>query len=321
MTDAATRDAPLPPQAGSWREGKNRRDGESWRNWGRAKLDAAYNNSVAVADSAAWLAQWTARSATLRARQPELLDLPYGSAPRNRIDIFRSGQDNAPLFVFIHGGYWQRNSKEMFSCMAEGLLAHGVDVALPGYTLAPQASLTHIVGEIRAAIRWLRDQGPARGVARNQLMASGWSAGGHLAACCLDMAEVDAVLAISGIHDLAPIAASYLDDALRLSADEIVGCSPLHRPAAARAAPLALAWGLHELPELQRQSRALAEASAAAGRPCRAAPVAGANHFTILQELARPDGALTALARDMLRASRLPAQPWTKVPETWTAFS
>lgn len=287
MTDAATLDAP-PPQV------------DLWRNWGRAELDAAYNNSAAVADSAAWLAQWTARSAALRARQPELLDLPYGPGARNRIDIFRSGQTDAPLFVFIHGGYWQRNSKEMFSCMAEGLLAHGVDVALPGYTLAPDATLSQIVGEIRAAIRWLRSQGPARGVARNRLAISGWSAGGHLAASCLDMTEVDAALAISGIYDLAPIAACYLNDALRLSPEDITRLSPLRRHPSRRFPPLALAWGLHELPELQRQSRTFAATRAAAGQLRQAAPLAGANHFTILQELTRPDGALTTLARDLL---------------------
>jgi len=292
MTNAAARDVPRP------------RPDEAWRDWTKAELDAAYDNSAAVTDSAAWLAQWAARSAALRARQPELLDLPYGPGDRTRLDIFRCGQNNAPLFVFVHGGYWQRNSKAVFSCMAEGLLAHGVDVALPGYTLAPEASLTQIVGEIRAAIRWLRNDGAALNVAQGRLMASGWSAGGHLAASCLDMPEVNAVLAISGIHDLAPVAACHLNDALRLLPGEIASLSPINnlsRRTSGKSTPLALAWGTHELPELQRQSGAFARACAAVSRPCVTAPIVGANHFTILQELVRPDGALTALALDLLR--------------------
>jgi arylformamidase len=122
----------------------------------RVQLDAAYNNSAAVANSADKIAEWSERSARLRARQGQLLDLRYGDRPRNRIDVFTCGRAGAPLFVFVHGGYWQRNDKEIFSCMAEGPMADGFDVALPGYTLAPDASLTDIVAEVRAAIRCAR---------------------------------------------------------------------------------------------------------------------------------------------------------------------
>src|ERR1700730_3078580 len=125
-----------------------------WRGMSRAELDVAYNNSEHVANSAAKLAEWSERSAGLRERHPRLLDLAYGERPRNRIDIFPCGARHAPLFVFIHGGYWQRNAKEVFSCMAQAPMAHGFDVALPGYTLAPDASLTEIVAEIRSAIFW-----------------------------------------------------------------------------------------------------------------------------------------------------------------------
>jgi arylformamidase len=110
-----------------------------WRGMSRAELDAAYNNSAHVANSAEKLAEWTERSARVREKHPQLLELRYGERPRNRIDIFPCGAPGAPLFVFIHGGYWQRNSKEIFSCMAQGPMARGFDVALPGYTLAPDA--------------------------------------------------------------------------------------------------------------------------------------------------------------------------------------
>src|SRR5437879_6510196 len=101
-----------------------------WRGMTRAQLDAAYNNGAAVANSAHKIAEWTERSARLRATPGLLLDLAYGSRPRNRIDIFPCGKERAPLFVFIHGGYWQRNAKEVFACMAEGPRARGFDVAL-----------------------------------------------------------------------------------------------------------------------------------------------------------------------------------------------
>jgi arylformamidase len=223
-----------------------------WRGTTRAALDAAYNNSAAVKDSAARLATWSARSERLRRERPELLDIAYGPRPRNRIDLFRCGAALAPLFIFIHGGYWQRNSREVFACMAEGALARGCDAALVGYTLAPEATLTEIVAEIRAALRWLRREGPHRGVAAGPLVVSGWSAGGHLAAMALD--DADAGLAISGIFDLEPCRLNYLNAALRLTLDDQIALSPIRRLPAA-SPPLAVAFATAELPELQRQSR------------------------------------------------------------------
>src|SRR6516162_3337520 len=99
-----------------------------YRGMDRAALDAAYNNSAAV-------------RASPRAR----LDIPYGSRPRARFDYFPCGKARAPLFVFIHGGYWQRNDKDMFAFIADGPRAHGIDVAVLGYTLAPDIRLADIV--------------------------------------------------------------------------------------------------------------------------------------------------------------------------------
>src|SRR5215469_11340915 len=145
-----------------------------WRGMTRAQLDAAYNNTAAVQNSADKLADWIERSKRVRAERSELLDLEYGRRPRNRIDIFRCGKAYAPLLVYIHGGYWQRNAKEFYACLAEGPLARGMDAAMIGYTLAPEASLTEIVEEIRAALRWLRAKGPRLGIAGAQLIAAGW---------------------------------------------------------------------------------------------------------------------------------------------------
>jgi len=123
-----------------------------WRGMTRAQLDAAYNNTAAVKNSTEKLVEWGQRSSALRTKLPELLDLRYGPRDRNRIDVFRSGQANAPLFVFIHGGYWQNYTKEDLAFIAHGPLAHGFNVALAEYTLAPQASMTQIVGEIRSLL-------------------------------------------------------------------------------------------------------------------------------------------------------------------------
>jgi arylformamidase len=272
-----------------------------WGDRDRAALSRAYDNSGAVADSAARLAAWRARSDALRARPGHVLDIPYGPGPRNRIDLFACGRPHAPLLAFIHGGYWQRNAKEGFACMAEGPLAHGLDVALIGYTLAPEATLTEIADAIGAALRILRARDDAAGLGRRRLVVAGWSAGGHLAALALDGPEADAGLAISGIFDLSPIARTNLNDALRLTPEEIETLSPIRRTTP-RPAPLAVACGGNELPELRRQSRDYAAARIAAGLETHAIELDGADHFSILEALIHPNGRLARIAADLSQA-------------------
>src|SRR5262249_38071372 len=126
-----------------------------YRGMNRAELDAAYNNSEAVADSPKWLERGREASAPVRARPGGQPALANGARPRARLDYFPSGTMAPALFLFIHGGYWQRNEKETFAFVAEGPLRHGIDVAVVGYTLAPDASLTDIVGEIHQALDYL----------------------------------------------------------------------------------------------------------------------------------------------------------------------
>ena len=71
----------------------------------RQTLDAAYNNSAAVADSDRYLADWVRRSEALRARMPDHLDLAYGDAPRARLDFFPANRTGAATLLFFHGGY------------------------------------------------------------------------------------------------------------------------------------------------------------------------------------------------------------------------
>jgi len=263
-----------------------------YRGMTRAELDLAYNNSAAVADSDRWLAQWRRHSAEVRGAPGARLDIAYGPAERNRLDYFPTGRPGAPLFVFLHGGYWQRNSKEMFAFVAEGPRARGIDVAVVGYTLAPAARLSQIAHEITEALTFLHAHAAVFGFDRRGLCVGGWSAGGHLAAVSCGHPAVRSALAISGIFDLEPLALNYVNEQLRLDAAEIAALSPVRtlRPGLA---PLALAVGGAELPELQRQSTSLQAVAEARGVPLALQVLPGHHHYSILDELARPDGALT----------------------------
>jgi acetyl esterase/lipase len=274
-----------------------------WRGMNRVELDAAYDNTAAVPDAAQRRDGWVARSAEMRKNNPELLDLAYGPRERNRIDVFRCGKPNAPLFAFIHGGYWQRNSKDVFSCMMAGPLAKGFDAAMIGYTLCPEVTLTELVAETHGAIRDLRKEGPKRGFGGSKLIVSGWSAGGHLTASALSLDEVDAGLAISGIYDVEPCRLNYLNEKLELTADEAAAMSPiLHLEK--RKVPVTVAYGTAELPELQRQSRDYHQARGAAELPSTLLPLDPCNHFSIMDEMEKPEGRLTAALNDLIVALR-----------------
>ena len=135
-----------------------------WASLERAARDKAYDNNGAVANSAALVEVRNAASAAYRKAHPGSLDISYAPGERTAFDLYPARDPAAPCLVFIHGGYWLRNSRELFAAYGEGLALAGWSIAMPGYTLAPQASLKAIVAEIGAALDWLADNGQAHGV-------------------------------------------------------------------------------------------------------------------------------------------------------------
>lgn len=271
---------------------------EGWSSWPQKQRDDAYNNTDMVPDSAQQVAARNAASATFRAAHAGHLDLAYGEAEREKWDLFPGADAGAPCLVFIHGGYWQRNRREDFAILAQGALAMGWSAALPGYTLAPEASLTAITWQISRALDWLAAEGPQHGIL-GPIVVSGWSAGGHLAALAAEHPAVTAAVAMSGIYELGPIRDTYLNEKLALTDAEIADLSPIRRPVVQK--PIAVVYGGAELPELRRQSRVFHRLRAEAQAPGPLIPIPGADHFRVLESLWSPDGALTRVAAELLR--------------------
>jgi arylformamidase len=273
-------------------------DAPDWRGMSQQDRDLGLNNGVAVAGSADMVAGWDRRSAEMRARHPDHLDLRYGPRERNRIDFLKAG-GKAPTLVFIHGGYWQTRAKEAFTLFAAGPMAHGINVALIGYTLAPEATLEEIVAEIHQGIGYLAEQLPALGGDPMRIVVSGWSAGGHLTSMALSNSHVKGGVAISGIYDLEPIRHSYLNVKLKLDEAMSRRNSPMMQGGGVMK-PLSLVVGSAELPLLRKQTADFAGHRSKYGLPVTYEEIPGADHFTIMGELLSPTGRITTLVRQLV---------------------
>jgi acetyl esterase/lipase len=271
-----------------------------YRGMDRAALDAAYNNTAAVGQAKRdeYVAGWTKRSDVIRKTPGARIDLRYGDGARHRLDVFPRGAPGAPTLAYIHGGYWQMNDKEPYAFLGEGLLAAGFNLALIEYTLAPAARMDQIVGEVRRAMAWLIDHAKEIGGDPARVYVSGHSAGGHLTAMAMTEGRLAGGIAISGIYELEPIRLNYLNEKLGLDPAETERNSPMrHLPATA--APLVVTVGLGELPELVRQSEEYAAAWQKRGLRGKYLPVPRHDHFSILEELAQPNGAILAALEEM----------------------
>jgi acetyl esterase/lipase len=251
----------------------------------------AFDNSGHVPGSDRLAGQWAAEAMAFRAAAAAhgrmRADLAYGPGARNRLDLFRPSGDPAGLAVFVHGGYWQMFDKSYWSHMAAGPLSAGWAVAVPSYTLAPEARISAITAEIGAAVTFAAAQvgGPIR--------LTGHSAGGHLVTRMLcDDSPLGAavtdrlarVLSISGVHDLRPLPETAMNDTLNLDTAEASGESPaLH--ARAGSCPATFWVGAGERPEFLRQTRLMAEAWQGDGIDDVYEP--GKNHFSVVEGLTR----------------------------------
>lgn len=256
-------------------------------------------------------AEIAAASAAARAQPPAWLDQPYGPHPRECIDLF-PGRDGCPLLVFVHGGYWRSQRKDDYAFVVGALRQHGFSVAVIGYPLAPQCPMPDIVQSLRAAMGWLHGPGSTLLPAWRGTVVAGHSAGGHLAAMLASDPDwrdrIAGCLALSGLFDLAPLARTSIGADVGID-DALAGrLSPLARPAGA--GWLLAAVGAEETPAFHDQARRyVAHWSAGEGGADAAQMlvVPGADHYSILRQMAGPDGpvmrALLARTRAAVEAS------------------
>jgi arylformamidase len=281
----------------------------------QAEIDAEYNVGALRPDFAALEQEVAASSAQLRSSHaPARLGVRFGPTRAERLDVFcAQARAPRPVLVFIHGGYWRSGTAEQWALVAGGPLAHGIDVVVTNYALAPSVSVDEITRQSRAAIAWVHANASGWGGDPDRIHVTGHSAGGQQTAMVLatDWAGeyglpadlVKGGVPLSGVYDMRPLAYSYLAPALQLSRRTIGTQSPLlaEPRAGGGGPPRIVAWGGGETAEFRRQSRAYVEHCGAEGIDARPVELGGEDHFDAVLELADPDSELTRATVDLVQ--------------------
>jgi arylformamidase len=279
----------------------------------KAVLAKLYNNRELVPDHPQYFARWAESSQRARATMTCHLDLRYGDAPGEAIDLFPARKGDGSCLMFIHGGYWRSLDKKDFSFLAPALVSGGISLAVVNYDLCPKISLEEIVRQMLRASRWLWLHAEDYGMDQDRLYVGGHSAGGHLTAML--MAAIWPVfdpqlpkdlwkggLAISGVYDLRPLVdIDWLNVDLRLDEATVMRVSPAFMPPATRA-PVMTCVGGDESSEFLRQNALLGERwrGAFAGD----IPMPGKNHFSVVDGLADQASPLYLGARRLMKLDK-----------------
>jgi len=247
-------------------------------------IDAQYNIRRRHPESPQHYARYEADSAAARAQLNGQIDLRYGKMSGEALDFFPAARRDAPLFLFIHGGYWRALDKRDFSFIAPAFVAAGIAVALVNYDLTPKVTVETIVEQVLRGIAWTHAHAATLGFDPNKMIVGGHSAGGQLTAVALaaDL-PIAAGIAISGVFDLVPLLKTNVNVQLALDETRALVLSPMHHPRPDRAPELICVGGA----ETDGFIDQTCDFAAKLGREAVVYP--GLDHYTIMSELARAD--------------------------------
>jgi arylformamidase len=277
-----------------------------------AWLDRMYNNRALVPEYATHFANWREASAHTRASHRVFQDVAYGTGLNETLDIFPVDAPDAPVVIFIHGGYWRSLDKSEHSFVAPTFTQQGACVVVPNYALCPAVTIPQIVMQMVKCLAWVRRNIHRMGGDAQRITVIGHSAGGHLAtmllACDgaayakdLPTPMVRKAMSLSGLYELASVQATpFLTDSLRLSEVDALRCSPAWMPAPQQATLFTVA-GAQESEEFVRHNSLMQQAWGEKNVPV-AELQAGLQHFSILEALVQPGHRVNQLALQLLQA-------------------
>jgi acetyl esterase/lipase len=118
-------------------------------------------------------------------------DFTYKKTPEAELKLFVSyppgwkATDKRPGIVFFFGGGWTSGDVKQFAMQAEYLASRGMVAVRADYRVKSRHKVDpdKCVSDAKSAVRWVRQHASELGIDPNKIVASGVSAGGHLAAC------------------------------------------------------------------------------------------------------------------------------------------
>jgi acetyl esterase/lipase len=224
-------------------------------------------------------------------------DIPYGSEPRQRLDVYRpvaAAAGPRPLVVFFHGGRWSSGSKGLYRFVAAGLAERGIVVVVPNYRLYPAVRMTAAVEDAARAVAWAERAAAKLGADPARVSVMGHSAGAHLAAmiatdphwlAAAGAAPVRAFVGLAGPYDFLPLTDADLIDYFGPPA-RYPDSQPVNFVGAA-SAPALLVHGLADTTAWPRNTRAYAARLEAAGVPVEVHLLPAEDHGAVLKRFAR----------------------------------
>jgi len=101
-----------------------------------------------------------------------------------RIDAFipaSAPQQKTPAILIVHGGGWRSGNRAMHIPLAQRLAAAGYACFTVEYRLSTEALYPAAIYDLKAALRWIRQNAEKFNIDTKKIAALGFSAGGELA--------------------------------------------------------------------------------------------------------------------------------------------
>jgi arylformamidase len=278
-----------------------------------AWLDAEYDMAARHPDHAEIEGRWQTASALVQRLESWRADVRYGPGDGETLDLYPTPGAQAPVLVFLHGGCWRASDKRLHAFLAPSFTADGALVVIPNHAPCGAGGIEHIALQLTRCLAWVHRHAALYGGDPARIVLAGHGSGAHLAAMMLGCRwkDVDAALpsqlvagalAISGLYDLEPLRhAPFIRDHLRLAPASVRRLSPVFFPRPRK--PLVTAVGGEETSEFKRQAALIRDQWGPTSVPA-SETIPSANHFTVLHNLADPNGRLHRHALGLLGIRR-----------------
>jgi len=232
-------------------------------------------------------------------QQSPLLDLPYGPAPQQSLDLYLPERPAHDAFILlVHGGGWSVGDKEQYAAVGERLVQEGWVVAIANYRLSPAVKHPTHVEDVARAVAWCHARAADYGADPDRFCIIGHSSGAHLAALValdptylgahgLPTSTIRRVMGLAGVaYDLD---ASYATGMAGPFFGPVFGDDTAcwHHAAPVRyvtpsSPPFLLVHGLSDTEAPPSSTEAMAEALQAVGVEARLALIPGEGHISVV---------------------------------------